>query len=236
MKRVFVFLSIALWLHAGLQAQPYSGPRGFDSVHRNEISGFLSGGHNTVTGFFVGEAVHFIHHLNDRWSVGGGEQILFFKQLFSLDAKGIYRLPLGKSDLFFIAHALLNGYNLWNASEIILNASALWESKFVDIRLGLSYIHYWMKQSSYTEPPTLTVGFGVNLKPRTSPWNMGLFIRTYDTYYYENWNINWGLRFYVLLQETLRLFGEFNVRPAGNMSQLANRYETSAKIGVKHVW
>ena len=189
-----------------------------------------------MTGFFVGEGVHYTHHLNDRWSVGGGEQIHFFKQLYSLDAKGSYRLPAGKTDFYFIAHALLNCYNLWNTNEIIFNVSALWESKHVDIRLGLSYIHYRMKQSSYTEPPTLIVGVGVNLRPRTSPWNIGLFIRTYDTYYYENWNVNWGIRFYARLQEDLRLFGEFNVRPAGNMSQLANRYETSLKIGLKYVW
>jgi hypothetical protein len=32
----------------------------------------------------------------------------------------------------------------------------------------------------------------------------------------------------------MRLFGEFNLRPAGSLSQLANKYETSLKVGLKY--
>ena len=43
--------------------------------------------------------------------------------------------------------------------------------------------------------------FGCNFKSKqigraTDPWNIGLFFRNYDDFYYENWNINWGLNFY----------------------------------------
>ena len=34
----------------------------------------------------------------------------------------------------------------------------------------------------------------------------------------------------------MKLFGEFNIRPAGSMSQLATRYETSGKLGIKYIW
>lgn len=159
------------------------------------------------------------------------------KQHYALDALGSYRIPLGKSDLYLGTHALMSRYNRWHTWELVLNASAQWVAYYGDIRLGLSYIHYWTDStSSYTEPPTITVGLGLNLKPRTSPWNIGLFVRNYDQYYYENWNLNWGVRFYVILQQNLKLLGEFNVRPAGSMSQLATRYETSLKLGLNYVW
>ena len=47
--------------------------------------------------------------------------------------------------------------------------------------------------------------------------------------------------FYLDLLEMVRdagmkLFGEFNIRPAGSLSQLATRYETSLKLGLKYAW
>ena len=32
----------------------------------------------------------------------------------------------------------------------------------------------------------------------------------------------------------MKIFGEFNIRPAGSMSQLATRYETSLKLGLRY--
>ena len=65
---------------------------------------------------------------------------------------------------------------------------------------------------------------------------MGLFFRNYDDYYYENWNINWGIRWYAKVKDQWHLFGEFNIRPAGSMSQLASKYEGSVKVGLKYKW
>ena len=53
---------------------------------------------------------------------------------------------------------------------------------------------------------------------------------------YENWNIDWGLRGYGRINDQWHLFGEFNIRPAGSMSQLASKYEFSQKFGLKYVW
>ena len=39
-----------------------------------------------------------------------------------------------------------------------------------------------------------------------------------------------------LITIDMQFFGEFNIRPAGSMSQLASRYETSGKLGIKYVW
>jgi hypothetical protein len=88
----------------------------------------------------------------------------------------------------------------------------------------------------YTEPITLTFGAHATLRPRTNCWNVGLLFRNYDDFYYENWNINWGLDFYYRFNSKWKMFGEFNIRPAGSMSQLASKYETTGKVGVIYRW
>jgi len=102
--------------------------------------------------------------------------------------------------------------------------------------LGESLIHYHLKEFGYTEPLTFTFGAGVQIRPRWNSWNVGLFFRNYDDFYFENWNINWGFNFYANLVKQMQLFGEANIRPAGSMSQLASRYETAVKLGIKYVW
>jgi hypothetical protein len=114
----------------------------------------------------------------------------------------------------------------------------MWEMPYFYLRVGESLIHYKVNTLGYTEPLTFTFGFGVNIRPRWYNWNLGLFFRNHDDFYYENWNINWGLHFYTpapFIKNT-KLFGEFNIRPAGSMSQLASKYETSGKLGLKYVW
>jgi hypothetical protein len=43
------------------------------------------------------------------------------------------------------------------------------------------------------------------------------------------------VRFHATLSPAMKVYGEFNVRPAGSMSQLATRYETSLKLGLHYV-
>ncbi len=246
-SHAFLLPGLLLLAVFGANAQTYSGPRQFDGVHRNEISGYLAGGYNVISGWFVGEAGTYTRHFTERWSLSAGEQVQVLKWLFSADVMGTYRLPLRHSNLYFDARLVNNVYTQWDQYEILANASAYWEATHFDLRLGMSYIHYykykikeeyqWFTDAGYTEPPTITFGVGVNLMPRTSAWNLGLFIRNYDQFYYENWNINWGLRFHNIIPHTgMKLFGEFNIRPAGSLSQLATRYETSLKLGLKYAW
>jgi hypothetical protein len=150
--------------------------------------------------------------------------------------QGGFAFSLGWSDFFIDGKAMYNSYSRWNAKETIGNLSVTWEMPYFWLRLGESYIHYKVGDFGYTEPLTLTFGFGANLRPRWNAWNVGLFFRNFDDFYYENWNINWGLNFYAPIVKDVKLFGEFNIRPAGSMSQLATRYETSGKLGIKYVW
>ena len=221
-----------------LAQNSYLAEKPFDGEYKNEISGYVMGGSNVVTDAFGGLAAIYDRHLTSRWHVGGAAQVQFGKQLYSVDAHGGYRLPVKYGNIYFDGRVMLNRYSKYGFTEFAFNLSATWESAYFDMRLGESYIHYhnntWEQGWGYTEPLTLTFGFGANIRHRKNPWNIGLFFRNYDDFYYENWNINWGLRWYAKINQQIRLFGEFNIRPAGSISQLASRYETSVKLGLKY--
>lgn len=241
-KKLFILLILTSAFITGLAQSSYIPYKAFDGEHKNEGSGYLVGGNNVVTDRFIGLEASYIRHLTPRWHVGGDAQMQFAKQLFSIDVIGGYRLPVKYGHVYFDGKLLYNRYNKWGFNEYIANISATWESAYVDFRLGESLIHYSSNKNNnnqnygVTEPLTLTFGFGVNVRHRNNPWNVGLFFRNYDDFYYENWNINWGIRWYALVKEKWNLFGEFNIRPAGSMSQLATKYEGSVKLGLKYKW
>lgn len=227
-------------LTAGAWAQEtnFSGETKFDSIHHNEVVAYTTLGKNIISGFYVGLEGIYTHHFNKRWAVEGGLSIQAEKQLYSASARGIYHFTWTKhSDFFVSGKFLYNNYHRFHAHETIGNLSINWQTSYFDMTLGESLIHFTSLGTGYTEPLTLTFGIGANIRRRSNSWNLGLFFRNYDDFYYENWNINWGVRFYSPLPGTkLKLWGELNVRPAGSMSQLASKYETSFKLGIKHTW
>lgn len=234
--RTFILsLSLAA-LATTASAQVFTGEHKYDGEHKNELSGYFMGGYNVVVEGFGGLAASYKHHLTDRWTVGGDAQAQLGKQLYSIDAKGGYRLPFKWMDFYFDATLLYNRYERWKANEKIANLSVTWETPYVYLRVGESLIRWSIQDFGYTEPLTFTFGFGAQMRPRWNPWNVGIFFRNYDDFYFENWNINWGLNFYGRINSTMHFFGEFNIRPAGSMSQLASKYETSGKLGLKYVW
>ncbi|HJE38316.1 MAG: hypothetical protein C7K11_05310 [Candidatus Amulumruptor caecigallinarius] len=217
-------------------AQTYIGDDAFDGTHKNEITGYLSAGSNIINGFFMGPAVEYKRHFTPRWSAMGATELQFNKQKYAVYGKGEYRLPLGRFNFYFSGKVMYNRYQRSATNEWTCNLSARWEGSHFAITVGETLINYSLLGSSYTEPLTFTFGAELNVMPRKHSWNIGLFFRNYDDFYYENWNINWGLAFKANLPLRLQLFGQFNIRPAGSMSQLASRYETSGKLGVKYVW
>lgn len=225
-----------LFMAITASAQAFNGVHKYDGTHRNELSGYLMGGYNVVSDGFGGIEASYKHHLTDRWHIGGDAQVQFWKQLYSIDVQGGYRLPVGWSDFYLDGKLLYNRYNRWHTNETIANLSLTWETPYFQLRIGESYIHYHLLDFGITEPLTFTFGTSVNIRPRWESWNLGLFFRNYDDFYYENWNINWGMNFNASLMKQMKMFGEFNIRPAGSMSQLASKYETSVKLGIKYVW
>jgi len=222
----------------GLKAQNFCGEHKYDGVHPNEVTGYLLSGTNVVSGNFVGFSAEYKRHLTNHWNVAGGVMNSYGKQMYGAKAQGGYRFGWGFSDFYFDGKVMFNRYHRWETNEFSANLSATWETPYFDLKIGESYIHYQMHSDGYTEPLTFTFGVGVNILPRWHSWTLGLFFRNYDEYYFENWNINWGLRFNAKLsrKKPIRLFGEFNVRPAGSISQLASKYETSGKLGIKYIW
>ena len=233
-----LLMMIGLLLSAGtLQAQnAYTGVHKYDGEHKNEVSGYLMAGRNVVVRGYGGMGLSYKRHLTDRWHVGVDVQQQWGKQLYSNDVQGGYRLPVWWGDFYFDGKVMYNRYNRWKANETIGNLSVTWEMPYFFLRVGESYIHWKTGDFGYTEPLTFTFGFGASMRPRWNSWNVGIFFRNYDDFYYENWNINWGLNFMGRLTKRMDLFGEFNIRPAGSMSQLASKYETSGKLGLKYVW
>ena len=236
MKRLIFFFTIFLSTIIASAQASYIGTHKFDGEHKNELYGYVMGGKNVVTNFYMGVEASYKRHLTDRWHVGADAQLQFGKQQYSIDLQGGYRLPVGWSDFYFDGKLMYNRYQHWDTNEITANLSATWETPYYFLRVGESYIHYHILNFGTTEPLTFTFGTGVSIRPRWESWNIGIYFRNYDDFYFENWNINWGLDFYATLSSRMKLFGEFNVRPAGSISQLASKYETSGKLGIKYVW
>lgn len=231
-------LVMATAVAVGFAQNSYIPYKTFDGEHKNELAAYVIAGENVIVDKFGGLAVSYNHHFTPRWYLGGEAQAQFGKRQYSLDVQGGYRLPVKYGTVCFNGKVMYNYYNRWGFHEMSYNLSAIWESAYVDFRLGESFIHYharaWGMGWGYSEPLLLTFGFGANIRHRNNPWNVGLFFRNYDDFYYENWNINWGIRWYAKVKEHYHLFGEFNVRPAGSLSQLASRYEGSLKVGLKY--
>ncbi len=234
LTRLLLCMAATLCLPA--TAQTFCGEHKYDGEHKNEVSGYIVGGRNVVTGVFGGMSASYKRHLTDRWSVEGDMQAQFGKQLYGAFVKGGYRLPWKYFNFYFDGKMMYNRYHRFGTNEYTANISATVEAPYFEVTIGESAMWYRMLGDGYNEPLTFTFGFGLNVRPRWNSWNIGLFFRNYDEYYYENWNINWGLRFNANLTKRMRLFGEFNIRPAGSMSQLASKYEFSQKFGLKYVW
>ena len=236
MKKQLIVLLLLLMAGAAGAQNAYNGAHKYDGKHKNELLGYFMAGRNVVTRGFGGLELSYKRHLTDRWYAGVDAQAQFGKQLYSNDIFGGYRLPIGWSDFYFDGKVMYNRYNRWNTNEYIGNLSLTWEMPYFFVRVGESLIRFHTVHFSYNEPLTFTFGTGVNIRPRWNSWNIGLFFRNYDDFYFENWNINWGLHFYATVAKQMQLFGEFNIRPAGSMSQLASKYEASGKLGLKYVW
>ena len=235
LKKTIVVLLLAFTVLT-VMAQPYSGMHTFDGMHKHEASLSLTAGSNIITGTCIGNTVHYKYYFNNHWSVDGGINLQYHKQLYGFKAKGEYHLKVRRFDIFASAEYMFNHYHEFRTQENVGNMSIRFERSYWDITLGGSLIGYNMMGDHYTEPLTITFGAHATLRPRTNVWNLGLLFRNYDDFYYENWNINWGVDFYYQAKNNARIFGEFNIRPAGSMSQLASRYETIGKLGIIYRW
>ena len=105
-------LTAAIYLISAtnVQAQVFTGMHKYDGEHKNELSGYVMAGYNVVVEGYGGLETSYKRHLTDRWHVGGDVQAQLGKQLYSIDAKGGYRLPLKWMDFYFDGTLLYNRY------------------------------------------------------------------------------------------------------------------------------
>ena len=109
LTRLLLCMAIACCLPA--TAQVFCGEHKFDGEHKNEVSGYVVGGRNVVTGLFGGMSASYKRHLTDRWAIEGDMQAQFGKQLYGAFVKGGYRLPWKYFNFYFNGKLMYNRYN-----------------------------------------------------------------------------------------------------------------------------
>lgn len=195
-------------------------------------------GKNTIEHFYEGVNAFYVRSLNDRINVMGGLELNSKKDGFGgVLAELSYKLPVRWFDLVFSGRGVYNRYGKYDCNEYLFRLAVNAQSSHFDVLFGNSFLGYSQFGSSVFEPITWSVGFAAYLKNRKKcNWNLGLFLKNYDYFIYENWNINFGVRGYFSLTPKVRLTGELLVRPAGNINQLAQKFDTSVKIGATYRW
>lgn len=207
-------------------------------AQKNEITGYVQFGDNIVHGFYGGVAGFYKRQMSSRFDLTGGFNLSSKNPAAfgGLYADGTYRIPVNRANFLISNRLVYNYYGESKMNEFLYRLAVTWQTRYVEITFGNSFLTYFSHGSSVFEPITWTIGFAAHLKPRESPWNVGLFIKNYDDFIYENFNINFGIDGRYEIMNNVSLFGILMVRPAGSLNQLAVKYDTSFKIGVKYKW
>ncbi|MEG1749710.1 MAG: hypothetical protein RR249_08510 [Tannerellaceae bacterium] len=226
MKKGIILLLIFLCPFIGVYGQ------------KNEVKAYLQVGDNALHGVYGGFTGFYTRNFTDRFELTGGLNLSTKnKHAFSgLSAETSYRFPVYKFNLYLSAKGVYSHYEISKMNEALFRLAATWESRYFQLTLGNSFLGYFSYGSSVFEPITWTFGTALHIRPRENWWNVGLFIRNYDDFIFENFNIMYGLDARVDVAKNWRLFGEITARPAGSLNQLAMKYETFLKLGVRRVW
>ncbi|MCQ2246262.1 MAG: hypothetical protein MJZ69_05670 [Bacteroidaceae bacterium] len=234
-RKLLLFIAF-LPLMASAQEDAYCGEHAFDGVHKNEVQGYATLGENTKFKTFVALSGTYTRHLTEFLDMQGSLTYQSGNKHFGVAAEGRYRMPIGRANLYATARFLFNRYGAYEQNETNYNFGLSWEARYWDIRVGVYQTTFSGYGSSYTEPISMQFGIAGYIRPRENKWNVGFFFRNFDDFYYEHWNINWGFAWKARLSQRINLFGQIDVRPAGSMSQIASKYESHLKIGLKYVW
>lgn len=205
---------------------------------KNKVWIYGQVGKNTIEHFYEGVNAFYFRSLSDRFTFMGGLELNSKKNGFGgLLAEVNYKIPVKWFNLFISGRGVYNRYGKYDANEYLFRLALNAQSNHFDVVFGNSFLGYGQYGSHVFEPITWSVGFAAYLKNRSKcSWNVGIFLKNYDYFIYENWNINFGVRGYFSLNDKVRLTGELLVRPAGNINQLAQKFDTSVKIGATYHW
>lgn len=240
MKKRIRLTLIGLFLlpFLGLNAKELNYGDSLATVHKNEVMGYFQFGKNILNSYYGGFTGFYKRNFGKRVEVIGGLNLSTKNPngFGGVSGEVLYRIPIGNANLKFTNKAMYNYYGQSEMNEFVDRIAAIWQTRYVELIFGNSFLTYWSLGSSVFEPVTLTIGMSANLKPIENPWNVSMFIRNYDDFFVENFNINFGIKGYYDLLPQWRTFAELMVRPAGSMNQLAVKYETAFKFGVKYKW
>ena len=139
LKRIILLFTFSLTMCTAV-AQYYSGEHTFDGENRNEASMSVTTGKNVITGPCIGNTLHYKHYFNNHWSVDGGINAQYTKQLYGIKAKGEYHIQVNAFHIFASAEMLYNRYFKYKTNEIDGNISVRFERGYWDITLGESLI------------------------------------------------------------------------------------------------
>ena len=65
MKKTILLIMLLLMAMVDIKAQAFNGVHKFDGEHKNELSGYLMGGHNVVTRGFIGVEGSYKRHVSN---------------------------------------------------------------------------------------------------------------------------------------------------------------------------
>ncbi|WP_459187234.1 hypothetical protein ACGE0T_13960 [Parabacteroides sp. APC149_11_2_Y6] len=226
MKKILLLLTLLLSLNSTVWGQT------------NEVKAYFQVGDNALHGIYGGFSGFYTRNFSDRLSLTGGLNLSTKNpQAFGgLYADGTYRFSVYKFNVYISNRLVYNYYGLSKMNELLYRIAGTWESRYFNLTLGNSFLGYFSKGSGNFEPVTLSVAMGLHLRPRENWWNVGLFIRNFDDFIYENYNIMYGVDGRIDVAKHWRILAEFTARPAGSMNQLAMKYETFFKLGARYKW
>lgn len=205
---------------------------------KNEVKSYIQLGDNALHGFYGGFTGLYTRNFTERFDATGGLNLSTKNKMLlsGLSAETRYRFSIQKFNLYVSAKGVYNYHQISQMNELLFRLSATWESRYFHLTLGNSFLGFFSHGSGVFEGITPTAGMGFTIRPKENKWNAGLFVRNYDDFIYENYNIMFGINGRLDVADRWRLFGEITARPAGSLNQLAMKYETFFKLGVTRVW
>lgn len=208
------------------------------SQEKNKALVYTDFGGHTLYGFNMGLSGLYTRTLSDRWEVTGGLNFSSRRPAFfnAIMGDATYRIPVKTFNVYLSGRMMYTYYSDSKMNDLLWRVAAKWESKYFDLVLGNSVVHTFSMGSSFTEWWVPSLGVFARLKPIHHPWNVGVHLRNYDDFFYENFNLNYGLNGYYNLNDQWGIMSEITIAPAGTLSQLATPYKFYIKLGATYKW
>lgn len=212
---------------------------GIGNAKDNEVMAYITPGSSTAYNGYCSFSGIYTRHLTDKLDVYGGLSFSTKRKHFfsSIAAHAKYRFHLYKSrNLYVMTGVNYTDYGEFHLNEYVWRIAAKFESTYFDFELGNCLFAYTSYGSHKTEAFTPSINMVLRFRKLTAPWTVGVFLRNFDDFYYDNYNVNWGINGRMTINPKLTLMGELAVRPAGTMSQLATKYDAYLKLGAIYKW